>query len=499
MRSFAVSAFTWFLVLAPVASAQQTNALKAAADALGATGVKTLEISGWGWGGNFVGQNFSPADPWPRVDVKSYTAQINYEAASMRVEMRREVGPVMPLGGGNLISGEQHSIELVSGSDAWNVPTEGPGASGVNPRAQPQPAAVVERMLALWATPHGFLRAAIANQATTRTVPGGTEVSFMVGGKHRMTGLINRQNQVERVQTWIDQPLAGDLLVETIYRVYRNFDGVLFPAQIVQNQGGFPMLELTVSSVRANPAVDIAVPAGVRGAQPPLVRVTSKALADGVYFFSGGGPNSLAVEMRDHIVLIEAPSSEARVLALIAKAKELIPNKPVRFVVNTHHHWDHSGGIRAAMDEGATIVTHEINRPFFERVARMPHTLVPDRLSVSKRAPKFQTIGEMEQLTDGSRTINLYAIPGFVHAVGMLMVYLPNEKILIQADAPGRLDDPPSPRLRQIRLAPANAIYDNILRRGLDVQTIVMLHSDEQMDMAEFAKALGRNRATPPK
>ena len=496
MRSCAVIALALFLMLAPAASAQQPDVLKAAADALGAASLKTLQINGWGWGANFLGQNFTPNDPWPRINVPTFTALINYDTASMRVDMVRQVGAVMALGGGNLISGEQRSIQVVSGSEAWNVPTEGPAAGGT-PQAQPQPDAAPERMLALWATPHGFVKAAMANRATTRNVPGGTEVSFTVGGKYKMSGLINAQNQIERVRTWIDQPLMGDLLVETIYRVYRNIDGMFFPSFIAQSQGGFPVLELTITSVHANPAADITVPANVRGAQPtPPVRVTSKALADGVYFFSGGGPNSLAVEMRDHIVLIEAPFNEARVLALIAKAKELIPNKPIRFVVNTHHHWDHSGGIRAAMDEGATIVTHESNRPFFEKVAQMPHTLAPDRLSVSRKAPKLQTVGDSGQLTDGNRTLNLYVVPGFVHAAGMLMVYLPNEKILVQADAPGRPDGPPGTRMRQVRVAAASALYDDILRRKLDVRTIVMMHSDEQMTMAEFTRALGRGGAT---
>jgi glyoxylase-like metal-dependent hydrolase (beta-lactamase superfamily II) len=350
-------------------------------------------------------------------------------------------------------------------------------------------------MLALWATPHGFVKAAMANQATTRNVPGGTEVSFTIGGKYKMSGIINPQRQVERVQTWIAHPLAGDLLMETVYRVYRDFNGVLFPSSIVESQGGFPALELTTVSVQTNSAVTITVPANVRGAQPPPVRVNSEKLAEGVYFFTGGGANSLAIEMRDHIVLVDTPTNEPRALAVIAKAKELIPNKPVRFVINTHHHWDHSGGIRTAMDEGATIVTHEINKAFFEKVATMPHTLVPDRLSVSKKAAKLQTVGDKGQLTDGTRTIELYAIPGIVHAAGMLMVYLPKEKILIQADAPGRLDAPPNPLLRPVRILAASAVYDNIVRRKLDVQTMVPLHGPI-FDMATFAKALGKRTSS---
>jgi glyoxylase-like metal-dependent hydrolase (beta-lactamase superfamily II) len=88
---------------------------------------------------------------------------------------------------------------------------------------------------------------------------------------------------------------------------------------------------------------------------------------------------------------------------VLAKAKELIPNKPIRYVVTSHHHWDHLGGIRAAIDEGATIVTHQSNKAFLERVAKTPHTIAPDRQATSKKAVKIQTVGDDGRLTDGKR------------------------------------------------------------------------------------------------
>ena len=73
--------------------------------------------------------------------------------------------------------------------------------------------------------------------------------------------------------------------------------------------------------------------------------------------------------MKDYIVLVDTPNGEARASAVLAKAKEMIPGKPIRYVVAMHHHWDHMGGIRTAIDEGATIVTHESNRALLERPA----------------------------------------------------------------------------------------------------------------------------------
>src|SRR5206468_12657412 len=158
-------------------------------------------------------------------------------------------------------------------------------------------------------------------------------------------------------------------------------------------------------------------------------------VAEDVFWLTGGTHHSLAIGMRDHIVLVDTPNGEARALAVIAKAKELLPNKPIRYVVATHHHWDHLGGIRTAIDEGATIVTHQSNKAFLERVAKTPHTLNPDRLSTSKKSVKIQTVGAKGTLTDGTRTIELHLLTNYEHTGDMLVVYLPKEKILAEPDA----------------------------------------------------------------
>src|SRR3989442_2266459 len=181
-------------------AAQQTDAVKAAAASLGADRLKTLQFTASG--ANFsVGQNFTPAEPWPRVTVKSYTASINFDTGSMRQELVREMGTTMPRGGGAPFTGEQRQVQVVSGNFAWNV-----GAP--SQPAAPAPGNAVERMLMLWATPQGFVKAAMANNATAKKAKGGTEVSFTVGGKYKMVGIINPSNDVERGQTCMVQPIA---------------------------------------------------------------------------------------------------------------------------------------------------------------------------------------------------------------------------------------------------------------------------------------------------
>jgi len=479
------------LVLSALA-AQQPSAVQTAADALGTAKIKTLQFTGSG--ANFsVGQNFTPNQPWPRVPVKNYTASINYDTGSMRLELLREMGPVMPRGGGAPFFGEQRQVQVVSGNYAWNVPPPPANApAGAAPPPAATPDAQLERMLALWATPQGFVKAAGANNATARNARGGTEVSFTVGGKYKMTGTISARGQVEEVQAWIDHPIVGDMLVETTYTGYKDFGGVMFPSRIVQTQDGYPSLDLTISAVNANPAVNITVPDSVRTFTPPPVRVESKKMGEGVYYLTGGSHHSLAVEMRDHIVVVDVPNNEARATAVLAKAKEVIPNKPIRYVVTSHHHWDHLGGIRAAMDEGATIVTHQSNKAFLERVAKTPHTIVPDRLAASKKPVKIQTVGEKGQLTDGTRTIDLYLLTGYEHTGDMLVVYLPKEKLLAEPDA---FTPPPQPGTPLVRTAVpyAKALYDNIQRLKLDVQVIAPFHGNRTGDVMELARAAAAN------
>jgi glyoxylase-like metal-dependent hydrolase (beta-lactamase superfamily II) len=381
-------------------------------------------------------------------------------------------------------------VQVVGGNYAWNMPVVAPGAQA--PPPAPAPGAQLERMLALWSTPQGFVKAAVANKATTKKVAGGTEVSFTVGGKYKMTGLINAQNQVASVTTWIDQSIVGDMPVETTYTGYKDFGGVQFPSRIVQKQDGFPALDLTISSVTANPAVDITVPDNVRDFKVPPVVVNSVKLADGVYYLTGGTHHSLAVEMKDHIVLVDVPNDETRALAVIAKAKEAIPGKPIRYVVTSHHHWDHLGGIRTAIDEGATIVTHQSNKAFLERVAKTPHTINPDRLAMSKKPVKIQTVGAKGVLTDGTRTIELHLLTGYEHTGDMLVVYLPKEKILGEPDAFTAPATPTTPLI--VTAVPyAVTLYDNIKRLNLDIQTIAPFHGGRTTDVAELAKAAGKS------
>ena len=152
---------------------------------------------------------------------------------------------------------------------------------------------------------------------------------------------------------------------------------------------------------------------------------------------------------------------------MLAKVRELKPDKPLRAVITTHHHFDHTAGIRAAIADGLSIVTHTGNKAFFEAMGRRPHTIVPDTLARSPKAVSVTTVDDELILNDGPAPVAIYHVAGNPHSDTMLMVHIPSERVLIEVDAfsPGAAVNPYAANL-----------LENITRRNLRVERIVSLH-----------------------
>lgn len=463
------------------------QALQSSANALDVANIRTIEYSGSGRWYQF-GQAPNPTLPWPQFDVSSFKADINYVTSAARVQITRsqtiESGRLRPA------PVEQKVDQYISGATAWNLTRPANAPQSAAPTATPQPAAVEERSAEIWATPQGFLRAALANNAATKPIKGGSEVSFKIGDKYRFVGYINVNNEVVSVKTWIDNPVLGDTLVETNYSDYKDFDGVQFPGHIVRSLGGYPVLDVEVSSVKLNPPAEFSVPEEIANAKSS-VNVKADKLADGVYYLTGGTHHSVAIEQRDHVVVVEAPQNEERSLAVISKVKEIIPNKPIKFLVNTHAHFDHAGGLRTFVDEGSTIVTHQENQSYFQKVWAEPRTLNPDRLAHSKKAASFETFTDKYVLSDGKRSIEIYPIAGNGHNDVFALVYLPTEKILIEADAytppAANVPVPAKPNPYSVNL------YENVQHLNLDVRQIAALHGPHVTTLADLRTAIAVN------
>src|SRR4029453_16964797 len=206
---------------------------------------------------------------------------------------------------------------------------------------------------------------------------------------YRMRGHINSFNLLEKIETWIDDPIFGDMLVEAEFSGYRDFDGVRFPGRIFHKQGGLGILELTVDKVIPNSTASTAPPqpagqrggaapaagGGGRGAAPapaPAAPVTE--FAPGVFVFDGAY-QAVAVAFNDYSVVIDGMQNEGRTRAVIEQTRKAIPGKPIRYVVVTHSHFDHVTGLRDFVAEGATILTHESSAKFFERALSTPRTI----------------------------------------------------------------------------------------------------------------------------
>ena len=221
--------------------------------------------------------------------------------------------------------------------------------------------------------------------------------------------------------------------------------------------------------------------------------MTAEKVAEGVWFIGGGSHNSVAIEMNDYMIVVETPLNDGRSVPVLAQVKQLAPGKPIRYVINSHTHFDHSGGLRAAIAEGATIITQAQNKPYFERAFAVKNTINPDQLAKSGKKANFKVVDEKMVLTDGMRSVELYHVADNHHSDTFLMAYLPKEKLLIEADSftPGPPNAPP-PRssTRCTRIWSTTCSGSN-----LPVDKILPLHG-RVVPATELYAAVGQ---TPPK
>ncbi len=510
------------------------SVLEASLKAMGGENLKTIQYSGSGWSSR-IGQTYGLAEDWPHYEVADYTRAIDYDAKWSREDYTRRQGKYPLLGRPPML--DEHVTSILSGDYAWDMRGDKP---------VPLTSLYLDgvpytdlRQLELVITPHGFLKAALAaKDATAITLPivGASDaglsqngrkvtiVSFTMG-KYRVNGTINDQNLVELTDTWFPNPVYGDMDYEMRYTKYKNFGGVQFPTLLHVHQGD-PRLnpahnyyEYNVTDVKANvPVTTMPVPDAVRSATPAPVKVDSQKLGDGLWLLGGGTHNSVLVEFKDFVAVVEAPQNEARSLAVIDEVNRLAPNKPIKYVVNTHHHFDHSGGLRTYLSQGTTVVTHESNKQYYMDIMfyPAPRELQPDRMSlyspmymISRRPAPIETVASFAggpgggaakyAITDGERILEIFHLQDMAyeleepslaqgnHSADMLIAYLPKEKILINADLyspPAEGAPLPAPT------AAMRTLYQNMRKQKLDVARHVPIHGRVGTN-DEFLKIVG--------
>ena len=467
------------LVLSIPAHAQQKTGLAAAAEAMGATRLNSIAYTGSGDVFSF-GQAFEPGERWPRFVQRVYSATVDYQTPTMRLVQVRSQGEHPPRGGGaQAVGADQRTVSVVTGKFAWQE---------AGNQTTPNPGAVDDRLRQLWATPHGVIKA--ATLASAAHVDGNT-VTFSLDGRE-VKATFNAQNLVEKVSYLSTNEVIGDYSIEIAYTDYADFGGVKFPRHIVQTEDGYPTLDITVTEVKPNAPASVDVPANVQQAAAPSAtpRVTVDKLADGVWYFGTPNARNWAIEFNNHVVVVEGIGSEVRSLAVMDEIAKAIPNKPIRYVINTHAHYDHAGGLRTYVAKGVTVITHERNKPFFENVWTRPRTLAPDLLSKSPKPANFETITDKKVMTDGTRTLEIYFMKGTSHNVANLLVFLPKEGLLYYGDGynPPAGDDPRDPARTPEQMID---LYRVITMNNLDVKTIAPAHGSGAKPYDNLKKAIG--------
>jgi glyoxylase-like metal-dependent hydrolase (beta-lactamase superfamily II) len=492
-KTLAGLAVTAALVWVLFAQSELQSVVNHSLKAMGQENLKTLVISGEG-GDGFVGQGFNPhSDHWRWYKNRNYVRSIDFEAKGWRIQRIRGEGENPPGGGAGTTTPapDQNQNQVTMAGNNFNNQVE----------------------YAL--LPSGFLRMALEKNASVKseTVRGKkyTVLSFPLENntpnrayKTTVTGWINDQGYVEKVSTVIDNDVLGDAVWDAVYTDWKDFGGVKFPTHIVQHQGGPKFFELTVSDVKANAPVDLTqqakggpggfaakggdgkgkgpgAPKGAPGGEGgPGGRGPAGPGAEdlgGGFWLITGGYASVVADFKNYIVVIEGPQNEMRAGQIIAEAKRLVPNKPIRYVINTHAHFDHAAGLRAFVAEGATIITHQGNKGYYEKIFANPHTLVPDKLSQMKPQPKIKVeyAPDHKVLTDGVHTIEMDRVLNSTHNAFDLMVYLPKQKILIEADefnVPNQAAAAPPAVINSYQ----TNLLANVERLKLDVERIIPIH-----------------------
>ena len=357
-----------------------------------------------------------------------------------------------------------------------------------------QPAPMNPAMVAAFATdvrryPERLLLAALDNPGALSAVPARTFRGRPHDGVRYAAGLDTVTLFFDRasglpivIETLTDDPVLGDRRTEIwLTRWQSAGGGMLYPRQFDRSWNGRLQTHVVFTAVTINPVTpdslfaipdSIAARAERSNPTPPPVVVTLVELAPGLWRAEGGSHHSLVVEQATRLVVVEAPLGAARMQAVLDTLRARFPAKPVGLVVNTHHHWDHSGGLRAVLAAGVPVVTQTSNAAFVRGIAAARKTVSPDELArrlgpARVRPPAITAVEDSLVLGTGDGRIVLYRLPT-VHVQGMLAAYVPAARLLFVSDVLS-----PGPTLAPVGSAELVAL---VRARGIAVDRVAGGH-----------------------
>ncbi len=446
-------------------SLDATVILRDAAMAIGGAdrvlAARTLRLEGTAKAYN-LGQDLSP-ESTGQTFVGDYVRRV--DLANSRAVLEHTRTPTFLYFAGQQ---PQKQVQGVDGTVAFNV-----GANGVATRAPG--AAGIDRQAEFYHHPLTALRAALdpaARLTNARAVGAEWAIDVTMPAGVALTLTVDRATKrPARVTTRAHNPYFGDVTIATSFANYQEVGGLLLPTLLTTKTDRWTTMQVQVGKNAVN--VDVGsttAPAAAAPAPAPGPQnVTVDPRGQGIWVLGGGAEGSVLVEFSDHLLLLETPVDEARTLAVIAKARSIVPGKPLTHAVNLHHHVDHSGGVRAAVSEGLTIIAHRNSDAFLRELVSRPRTIAPDALARAPKSLKLELVNDSRVLNDATADVRLFHIAGSTHSTTGLMAYIPSLKLLIEGD---------DYFVNPAGIYPfAPALLSEITRRGLAVEQIYTIHA----------------------
>jgi len=486
--------------LAGQGAAPERQLVTRAADALGGRervlAARTLQIVGSGelayfnGGGNITGD---PAAPQKWQKVLEYTRTIDLEHARTRVEQRLKMDFVFASTIGQL--GLNRTSETLDGDVAYNIgggflaaPTTG------TPQPQPAgPAAARQRRVEMLAHPITIVRAALDTrtrlsnfrkqgnlQLVDVTVPQGDTLTLAVDATSNLPAWVGYVGPNANL---------GDVAFRTAFTGYEPEKGLQLPTGFATTIDFRNVVQSKLHvdrNIVDGPIADLSAPASVRAPRPPQTAPASGSaalqpikVADHVWFLNG----NTFFEFDDHLTMVEANRTDEQLQAILDVVNALVPGKRVTQVIQTHHHFDHSVGLRAAVAQGLTVISRRGNEGIFREMVSRPAKLFPDALGRNPKPLKFVPVDDHLKMKDSTNEIDIFHIIGNYHMADGVIVHVPASHLLVEADLTTQDWD---------FNWWGDSLMNNIEYRRLQVDTNLAVHAQKPYPLAEVVSAIER-------
>ncbi len=406
--------------------------------------VKTIVLEGYGeaayqnGGGNI---SASPEAPQKWVSVPEYEKTIDLEHQRMRLRQRNHQNFIFASVAGYLGAANPNTLYL-DGQIPYNI-----GANGRAVRANE--AAGRARRLEMLNNPVVIVRIALdpsTRLSNVRTQGGLQLVDVVTAAEDKMTLAMDAASHLPAWVSWTERnEVLGDVMMRTSYTGYLPVNGIRLPMGYNTTMDFRNVIanKIYVDKYSVDGAVDdLAAPVEVRStplpSPPPTPVPEVTPVARGVWLLhasgGNGGANSILFEFADHLTIFEVPSSQAWTKALIERARSTVPGKPLTEAIISHHHFDHTGGIRQAIAEGLTLIAHKGNEGLFREIAARKGTIGPDAIGSNVKPLKFKAVDEHMTLKDSAMEVHVYHAVAQSHMAEGVFAYVPRDKLLVQGD-----------------------------------------------------------------